>query len=277
MFAAIATSLIFALFDAQPLVPVSKWSVSHEDQYCVASRAYLKGDDRLSVAIRPVTWGDVGDVMIIRLGTKMRDDYRLGRGSVTLPTGERIDGRLRSWTSADRAARITAIEVPRDKLAAIESARELTVAGDRMTLRVAQAGSVALAKAVDTCEAKLVATMESTPVQTDATPAGNVPAGSLAPQEAVGARGNPARWITVADYPADAVRLRLQGTTAARWRIEPDGRVKDCFIVQRSDHPALDEVVCAALRSRARYLPAQDADGKPVAQIAMRRVFWRLP
>lgn len=91
------------------------------------------------------------------------------------------------------------------------------------------------------------------------------------------AKGNPALWISDADYPARALREERSGTSSIRWEISTAGRVENCTVVASSGSPDLDRAACQAITRRGRYEPALDASGAPIRSAASRRVVWRLP
>lgn len=70
--------------------------------------------------------------------------------------------------------------------------------------------------------------------------------------------------------------LQLDGATqrevAFRLSIAPDGRPYACEIVRSSGSNALDDQVCGILRTGARFKPARNAAGKPVASTYQSRV-----
>jgi len=95
--------------------------------------------------------------------------------------------------------------------------------------------------------------------------------------KAADARGNPADWITTDDYPPSALRADEEGTVTIGWTIDTNGRVQNCHTISSSGHPDLDDAACRALTRRARYKPALDSTGKPMAVTQSRRVVWRIP
>ncbi|MEH3047762.1 energy transducer TonB [Sphingomonas adhaesiva] len=95
--------------------------------------------------------------------------------------------------------------------------------------------------------------------------------------KAAGAKGNPADWITQDDYPPSSIRAEEEGTTAITWTINTQGRVENCRVTSSSGSSALDQAACRALQRRARYSPAVDAAGNPIATTQSRRVVWKLP
>lgn len=84
-------------------------------------------------------------------------------------------------------------------------------------------------------------------------------------------------YFSLDDYPIAAIRARHMGTTGFRLTIDTTGRVSNCEITASSGSQPLDETTCWALRTRARYTPARDADGAPATGHDSGRVTWRLP
>ncbi len=90
-------------------------------------------------------------------------------------------------------------------------------------------------------------------------------------------RGDPGAWVTPEDYPASALRAGQQGTTGVRLDIGSDGRATACAVTASSGSDALDQTACRMLMRRARFDPARDAGGTPVAASYTSRIAWRLP
>lgn len=95
--------------------------------------------------------------------------------------------------------------------------------------------------------------------------------------KAAAARGNPASWISDADYPASAIRAEAEGTTGISWDINAQGRVENCVVTSSSGNADLDRAACSAMTRRGRYTPALDQNGQPMRSKASRRITWRLP
>lgn len=89
--------------------------------------------------------------------------------------------------------------------------------------------------------------------------------------------GGAAEWITTDDYPAAALARNEQGRVGVELAIGDTGSVVACRISESSGHESLDQAACRALRSRARFAPARDANGTPIAATWHRNVVWRLP
>lgn len=271
---ALAAAVQTAAAPSVALAPKGKWIVAYEEEMCLLTRDYSTDGQALRYAVKPVTFGEVADLMIVIGGKNLGQEYRHGRAAVRLgPGNPPIEGRFRSWRAPNNVARIVAIEVPRSALSQIAAAKELELSADRKNFRIRQTGGVKALAALDICEANMIKAFSAgaeteNDLEVDGPPV---------PGQSAGFAGNPARWITSNDYPMEAVRQRLDGTTGARWIVGTDGRVKKCLITARSDHPALDALVCKALVERGRYRPAIGADGKPVESVASRRVVWKLP
>lgn len=84
-------------------------------------------------------------------------------------------------------------------------------------------------------------------------------------------------WIRDGDYPAEALRKGEQGATGYRLDVDARGCVTGCTIVHPSGIPALDEATCPLLMRRARFRPAIDVNGAPIASTYSNVNWWLLP
>ncbi len=87
----------------------------------------------------------------------------------------------------------------------------------------------------------------------------------------------PGRWVTTNDYPARALMQERQGTTAFRLEVSAQGKITGCTVTQSSGSDDLDTATCNAVIKRAKFKPALDYDGKPVASMYSSRVRWQIP
>lgn len=90
-------------------------------------------------------------------------------------------------------------------------------------------------------------------------------------------RGIPDKWITLRDYPSQAGRQGLEGTTSYRLTISPAGRVRSCIITKSSGHSILDEQTCKLIARRARFYPAKDESGKSTFGTYSNKAVWTIP
>ncbi len=99
------------------------------------------------------------------------------------------------------------------------------------------------------------------------------------PSEAKAARtkGDQSFGITDEDYPAAAQRNGEEGTTAIAYDITADGHMANCHVTGSSGSSTLDTTTCQLAMRRARFYPAQDAAGNPIASHGNRRIRWQIP
>jgi protein TonB len=83
-------------------------------------------------------------------------------------------------------------------------------------------------------------------------------------------------WLKDKDYPKEARRAGAHGTSSFRLEIDRKGRVTACTITGSSGTPILDETTCSVLLRRARFSPAEDRDGNPIAAHYSNRFRWSL-
>lgn len=103
------------------------------------------------------------------------------------------------------------------------------------------------------------------------------PAVAFAPEHAAQARADLASLFSDEDYPAAALAARQSGRVEFTLGVGASGRVEACTITRSSGSGALDSATCRLLRSRARFTPARDAAGNPVASETRSYIVWRLP
>jgi protein TonB len=81
--------------------------------------------------------------------------------------------------------------------------------------------------------------------------------------------GSPPNWlkgeIRDRDYPRSASRAGIGGTVEVTFRVDTDGRARECFISHTSGNRDLDVTTCELIEQRFRYRPARDRSGRPVA------------
>ena len=118
-----------------------------------------------------------------------------------------------------------------------------------------------------------------TPIARPAPPAPPAPPPPPKPviSQAAKARGSLPGLFSTDDYPQDAIRNEDQGTTAVSLTIGTDGRVSGCNVTSSSGSSSLDNATCRIIRSRARYTPAKDQAGHPIAGTDSARIRWVLP
>ncbi len=90
-------------------------------------------------------------------------------------------------------------------------------------------------------------------------------------------KGSPADWATPDDYPSRPLRELVQGTTAFRVQVGPNGRVTSCEVTASSGNAELDAATCKLVTARARFNPGKGEDGQPTTTSYSNRVKWVIP
>lgn len=88
-----------------------------------------------------------------------------------------------------------------------------------------------------------------------------------------------ASWATKIQmgYPAAALRNSEEGTVSMEIEIDETGRVRECSVTGSSGSVALDEAACAGMVDHARYDPALNEAGEPVAVSKPQSIRYVLP
>ncbi len=85
---------------------------------------------------------------------------------------------------------------------------------------------------------------------------------------------NPGEWITYADYPPQARREELSGTTRVRLDVDEKGVPTRCTIKLTSGSELLDTTTCAKLIERARFHPFLNSSGVAAPSVYETSVRW---
>jgi TonB family protein len=76
---------------------------------------------------------------------------------------------------------------------------------------------------------------------------------------------SPGNWVTDRDYPATAATNGQRGIVNFRLSVGPDGTPTECRIQESTRPKEFDDAVCKAMMKRAKFAPALDKEGKPIA------------
>jgi TonB family protein len=108
----------------------------------------------------------------------------------------------------------------------------------------------------------------------EASPAPGASGGSTPPSR----RARPVRPLQTLvghdDYPADASSAGERGAVRFELGVDPDGRATECRLRVTSGSASLDGATCRLMRERARFTPARDAAGRPVADRYRGHLWW---
>lgn len=89
--------------------------------------------------------------------------------------------------------------------------------------------------------------------------------------------GSPGDWATDNDYPLEAQAKRIETNVHFRLSVDTAGKVTDCVVQDRIPPAGFGDLTCNLMRARARFRPAHDAGGSPVASYFASTVRWRVP
>lgn len=78
------------------------------------------------------------------------------------------------------------------------------------------------------------------------------------------------------NYPTKAAREEREGRVGVRVGIGPDGKVTSCSVTSSSGSPDLDAAACDGMTRYARYNPALDDAGNPIAGSTSTAIVYKL-
>lgn len=87
----------------------------------------------------------------------------------------------------------------------------------------------------------------------------------------------PGSWITDDDYPGQALRNGDAGAVLFEIAVDRTGMPTMCTILGSSTTSLIEDLACDLLMARARFHPALDAAGRPIAAVFRSRVTFRIP
>lgn len=80
---------------------------------------------------------------------------------------------------------------------------------------------------------------------------------------------NPGKWVRSNDYPPAMIQQGKRAIVHFRLNVDTAGRPTKCHIQKSTRPQAFDDAVCKAILRNAKFDPALDAEGSPVAS------YWR--
>jgi hypothetical protein len=88
---------------------------------------------------------------------------------------------------------------------------------------------------------------------------------------------SPGDWIKSSDYPENMLMAGQPALVSFRLSIGTDGVPTACHIQATTRPKEFDNAVCKSVMRRARFSPALDAQGQPLASYYQNNVYFRLP
>lgn len=89
-------------------------------------------------------------------------------------------------------------------------------------------------------------------------------------------KANLASFVSDQDFPPEAARKGASGRSIVRLQVSAAGRVERCETAVSSGHSALDAKTCSIALRRARFEPARDRDGQPIAAPFVTSIAWHM-
>lgn len=88
---------------------------------------------------------------------------------------------------------------------------------------------------------------------------------------------SPANWVISKDYPLNMLSAGQPAIVEFRLSVGPDGIPTACHIQSTTRPKEFDDAVCKSVMRRARFAPALDAQGKPLASYYRNSVRFHIP
>lgn len=245
---------------AQAPAPVERWQADWGDLYCSLART-AGGSAAPSFVIRIIPGTDRPSILFV-VPNGDRAPLREGSATVTLtPSGTRFEATASFGTLGEtRVVMLRDLDLSLMRDLADAGGFEVAQNGEtrrRVTFSGARGAIGALQQCIDGALAEW-----------------SVDAARLASlrQWPEPERG----WVTAGDYPPEALRRGISGTSLARIAIDAAGRVTECTVVVSSGNAALDRASCGNATERGRYRPALGPDGAPTAISFTTEIRWSI-
>jgi TonB family protein len=250
---------------ADSWTPTTPWTLQTEPSKCTMARTFALGSNHLSLGfVRPV----IGSGQILVTIPPALSNQLAYNVTISVPGLPPANARIMANGQTADGAKLISITVDRPELGLLLSSREMTIDAGTISLTIDLNGASNVADAVTKCSDDRLREWKVDPaeVNNEVYPSPDVP---LPPQAQA--------WITVYDYPPQAIRAGQQGKVSMIWRVETDGSVKDCRVIGSSGSSVLDTTSCNLMRKRARYRPFFDRDGHPAVTWQSAEFRWLLP
>ena len=89
--------------------------------------------------------------------------------------------------------------------------------------------------------------------------------------------GSPGDWVLSRDYPMLLAISGVRGLVNFRLMVDEQGQTSSCHIQQSTRPAEFDALVCKMMMQRAKFQPARDAEGQPMASYYRNTVHFSIP
>ena len=264
------------------LEPSGKWGLDYENDSCRLARAFGKDANYVVLVLDQFQPAGVMDLSLIGKWFSRFADSRIGLRTTFgpgLPKGELRDATLGTlgpektaivmagprdilnrsiWQKTDDSSQ----DVGPTTLEQEAAVTEVHFATYSMRLTLKTGSMKAPLDAMRTCMTNLVKTWGLDPAQQNALSVRVAPT------------NKPGLWLTSADYPSGPLAKGASAIVRFRLMVAADGVPTQCFVQQATMSPEFTKLTCDLLMKRARFSPALDREGKPVASYFISSVLW---
>jgi TonB family protein len=261
-FSAMAMAAAPARGVADALQPTRGWVVDYRDDQCLATRDYGSADKPLTLGVRPSPNGETYELMVARphSGPDFANEQK---GAVNFGRGK-----IKSWL-LNYGGKSTRSDIYQFRISAAEmqqarSAPTVTLSTESAAAFTFQLASMpALLKTLEDCTMDLKRYW-------------NMGAGNEQ-LVAAASKGDLRGIFSADDYPQEALYRGQGGDSVFLLLIDEKGNVAGCHVLEPSGVPALDAMGCQVIRKRAKFVPATDAQGKPIrSTVTTPKISWRM-
>jgi TonB family protein len=278
--------------ETRTLTPSSKWVVDYQDQSCRLARSFGKDEQQIHLVMDQFAPGNAFRVTFIGKSFATSNFRKFSKAKLRFGPNETesdLDGFLAQTgelpafiaTGSQLLAPYSETEAQAATGLEILAAREFSVARmpperERAVTRLELTGLLRfdvileigpMDKAMQALRDCSWATVKSWGL--DVEQQKNLSRGASTKQ-------SPAAWLSSKDYPRGMLKKNAQAIVNFRLIIDRDGRPANCVIQQSTRPKEFDDVVCQAILKRARFEPALDASGQPVATFMTQTVVFKI-
>ncbi len=242
------------------LMPSGKWQVEYAKSSCIISRAFGDKPNVTLFGLKPAPYSDYLAMLIIQPSPKGRGVT--GDANIRLSSGFVPEKSTYSSVTAN-GMRVTTINLQRATLDALAKGDSIVVkAGEVVAVALQPTGFDKALKALEECEADLLVSWGF----------------SREAQAAIAVRpkGTLQGLLGPSDYPASALSWGVGGSVGFRLKVEADGTISECKVIESSGNADLDRHTCGLMKKRAHYAAAVGHDGAPKWSFVFGRVTWMI-
>lgn len=246
---------------AEPLQPTGKWTVDFGNDRCVAYRSFGRSDDPVLLLLKP---SPVGDVMQLQVAEKGINRPGIqDKASITLGADQPFSILQLQYGSNKQSIRM--VNLTKYQVERLSAATTLKWSERGKQYDLALGPMNKLIETIDKCQDMLADHWNATLTK------------RMTLKEAPTLEGSVLSLFSTNDYPWDAVRKGQAGLAHVVMLIDEKGKMADCTLIATSGIAVLDAQTCIVLRTRGKFKPAIDADGKPARGTLHQRVNWEMP